>query len=342
MSATASSSELSVIVKCYNEEAHLGRCLRALLAATAGIKTEIIVVDSMSTDRSALVADAYPVRIVQLADHADRRCGAVAQLGFQFARGTFLLLIDGDMELLPGFLPAAMALFDQDLKLAGVGGRLIELSDGIEFRERQLRGEGGTRPGAAEQITGCGLYRAAAIRDLGFFMDRNMHCFEEFEFSLRLRARGWRLQILGVESVRHYGHREPPFQLLLRRWRTHFLYGYGELLRSAWCRPYFIQAVQRCSTALVVIPWWIALVLLAPAAPIARWPALAFIVTAILPFLALLGRKRSVVRTAYSLLVWQFAAICMIGGLFARRIEPTVPVAARVLKDCELRSLDAS
>jgi hypothetical protein len=40
------------------------------------------------------------------------------------------------MEVLPDFLPAALAALAADPRLGAVGGRLIEMSDALEFQER--------------------------------------------------------------------------------------------------------------------------------------------------------------------------------------------------------------
>lgn len=324
---------LSVIVKCYNEEAKIDLCLRSVIAATTGIDTEIIIVDSMSTDRSLELAQAYPVSIVQLTDPADRRCGAVAQLGYQFARGSFVLVIDGDMELLPDFLPFALPLFNDDASLGAVGGRLIEMSDGMEFQERQLRRESSAVPGEVEQITGCGLYRSAAIAEVGYLTDRNLHCYEEFELGLRLCAAGWRMRLLEVSCVRHYGHRDPALRLLVRRWKTRFFHGHGELLREAWRRPYFLKAIRRCRIGLLVFGWWVALAALGLAAVSLPWARVAALALAAMPLLALGVRKRSISRAMHSFLVWQFSAASMIGGLLSARTEPTRAIAGIRIKN---------
>src|SRR5271168_4071963 len=130
---------ISVIVKCYNEERNIGRCLTSILAATGAYRTEVVVADAKSADRSAEIAGSFPVRVVQFENPADRNCGATAQLGWQFASGDFVLLVDGDMELMPSFLPAALAALEADPRLGGVGGRLLEMSEAIEFQERLRR-----------------------------------------------------------------------------------------------------------------------------------------------------------------------------------------------------------
>lgn len=331
---------LSVVVKCLNEEANIERCLRSLDAEVfgRGYDAEVIVADSISTDRSVEIARRFGVTIVQLADPADRRCGAAGHLGWQFVRGRFLLLIDGDMELLPGFLRAGFAALDGDARLGAVGGGLIETSDAIEYRERQSRPDPGRRPGAVDHLTGCALYRVAALREAGHFMDRNLHCFEEFELGLRLRAKGWNLRRLDIACVRHHGHRDASIALLVRRWRTRFLWGYGELPRAAWGQGYLWEALKPCRFAIAAVLWWGASLGLAVAAAFAgasRAPGVLalLVVVAALPFAAALARKRSLERAAYSWLMQQFSAASMLAGLFAARASPASPLAATVLQD---------
>lgn len=324
---------LSVLVKCHNEEAKIGLCLESVLRETEGLDAEVIVADSASEDGSAEAAARYPVRVVRLADAADRRCGAAAHLGWQFARGRFLLLLDGDMELLPGFLGAALGAMAEDPSRAGVGGHLVEMSDGVEFRERQVRADADRAAGAVRHITGCALYRRAAIEDAGHFMDRNLHCYEEFDLGARLRARGWSLLRLDMPCVRHHGHRDAPLALLRRRWRTKFLHGHGELLRAAWGEPYFLEAAKRCRLALLVVGWWLALAALAAAAVSLPWAGAAFAALAATPPAALLLRKRSFGRAAYAFALWQLCAASLVAGLFGKRTAPSTPLAAVVLKD---------
>jgi glycosyltransferase involved in cell wall biosynthesis len=322
---------VSVVIKCLNEEATLETCIRSVLSAVQGITAEIILADSISTDRSVEIAEGYPVCIVQLTDPSDRRCGAAAQLGYQHVRGRYLLLIDGDMTLLPGFLPAALAALESDARLAAVGGTLVEMSKGIEFQERQSRlKRSRTRPLAC--ITGCGLYRVEAIADVGYFMNRNLHCFEEYELGVRLRARGWTLRMLPTPCVRHYGHSDSASALLARRWRVRFFHGYGELLRTAWLTPLFPELVKPCLIALTVIGWWSVLALDAVAGAI--WPVLwyALVPLMVLPIVALLLRKRSVKRAIYAFVTWQHAAMALIAGLSSPQINPRAPLAMKILK----------
>jgi CDP-glycerol glycerophosphotransferase len=52
---------ISVVMPVYNAETLLPECLAAL-RASAGVSTEILVVDDGSTDRSAAIAEAHGAR----------------------------------------------------------------------------------------------------------------------------------------------------------------------------------------------------------------------------------------------------------------------------------------
>jgi len=141
--------------------------------------------------------------------------------------------------------------------------------------------------------------------------------------------------MLDVPCIRHYGHRDASARLLLRRWRTRFLMGYGELLRGAWGQPYFWQALRPCRLALLAILWWgVSLGLAAAAFGSGSVPGvlLALAGAAALPLVALLARKRSLERAGYAWLMLQLSAAALLVGLFLKRAAPTAPMAAVVLQ----------
>jgi len=291
----------------------------------------VILADSLSTDRTVEIARLLPIQIVQLKQPGDRRCGAAAQLGYQFARGAFILLVDADMELQRGFVAAALAELAADPRLAAVGGQQIEMSESLEYQERQRRGR--RTPGPALSIGGSAMYRASAVREAGYFMNRNLHCAEEFELAARLRARGWRLRMLACDAFRHHGHTDPAIGLLFRRWRTRFFTGYGAMLRGAWRKPHFADAVRVCAIPLATVGWWMLLAVLAAASVFDRRIGLVLMTVAVMPLAALVIRKRSLSRALHALTLWQFHAAALLQGLCARQAEPTQPIAASVVQE---------
>lgn len=56
----------SVVIRCYNEEEHIGRLLTGIMEQSMIEETEIVVVDSGSTDATVSIASSFPTNIVQI------------------------------------------------------------------------------------------------------------------------------------------------------------------------------------------------------------------------------------------------------------------------------------
>ena len=327
---------VSIVIKAYNEQARIGLCLASALTALERVGGEVVLADSGSSDATVALAQHYPVRIVQLAHAAERCCGVGAQLGFEHARGDFIYLMDGDMELSPDFLPAALALLEREPDVAGVGGRVVELNaEHLEYRARHDNPAARQPSGVADRLDGGGLYRRRAIESVGHLADRNLHSYEEFELAVRLRERGWRLWRLPLDAVRHQGHATPPYRLLWRRWQSGYILGPGELLRAAWPHPARLRAVlglHEMRLYLGLLLAWLLLIawLLMPLPAQGKFGG-----AAAAPLLVLAGmswRKRSLERGLYALAAWHFNTAGLLRGLLQRRRSPGQTTACRVLQ----------
>jgi GT2 family glycosyltransferase len=326
---------LSVIVKTLNEEAHIAQTLESLLAETRGLEAEIIVADCLSTDQTVVIARRYPVQIVQLANIADKGCGAAPQLGFQHTTGAFVYVMDGDMIAAPGFLAQALDLLQRDASLAGVGGLIVEANvRSLEFASRVLRAKKDLQPGLVDRLNGGGLYRRSAIEQVGYLSDRNLHAYEELELAQRLRSAGWRLARLPMMAVEHHGHTLNAYKLLWRRFRTRYAWGVGEILRAGALRNE-AGAVFRDLPELrlygIVLVWWAIMLGLATLAPRPEGAWLAALLFA-LPFAAMSLLRRSVSLGVYAVVSWHVNLVSALAGFFApRRHDPRQPIASVVL-----------
>jgi len=334
------SCRVSIVIKALNEEANIAGAIESCLAGLANVGGEVILADSASTDRTVQVAQRYPVRIVQLARPQDRSCGAGPQLGWQHSRGEYVYIMDGDMKLVPGFLEQALAFLAQHPEIAGVAGRVVELNtESLEYRERgerERRVEAHRVPGQVDRLDGGGLYRRRAIDEAGYFSDRNLHSYEEFDLASRLRSLGWKLWRLPVDAVTHYGHDAPPYQLLARRWRSRYACGIGELLRAAWGTPRMklvVRGLRELRLYLAVLAWWAVLASL-PLWGLATGPAVGVALALFAaPFLLMSVRKRSVARGIYSVVSWCVHAAGLVRGFLAPRVRPQELIPSLVLHD---------
>jgi rhamnosyltransferase len=80
----------SIIIRCYNEEQHIGRLLTGITQQTVN-RVEIIVVDSGSTDATASIASRYPTKIVNI-EPEEFSFGRSLNTGCAAASGEFLVL----------------------------------------------------------------------------------------------------------------------------------------------------------------------------------------------------------------------------------------------------------
>lgn len=331
----ATAAGVSIVIKALNEEAKIARSIESALAAApevAPLPLEVVVADACSDDATVEIARRYPVRLVQFEQAHDRGCGAGVQLGFAWARGEWVYLMDGDMALAPGFLGEALRLLQSDPGLGGVGGAVVDERVRNAFDRIRVNNRTGMAEGALPWLEGGGLYRRQAIEAAGgYAADRNLRGYEEAELGLRLGSAGYRLQRLARPAVSHRGHDLGTFALLARHWRSRRAMSAGVMLRDAVGRPWWRAALQLHLQPLCALAWWLLLVaglLVAPAPAATVWGA------ATVAGIALLWlRKRDPAHVVASLVGWHYAAAAIVVGWFEPRVDPRRPIAARLLHD---------
>jgi glycosyltransferase involved in cell wall biosynthesis len=317
---------VSIIIKALNEERHIAGVIESALATLSGVDAELILADAASTDRTIEIARRYPVKIVRLNNTADRSCGAGAQLGFQHSTGRYLWLIDADMRLHAGFLPAAIRFLEEHPDVAGVGGLNFERNtSNLEFEQRANRRDPDRAPGYITRLNGTGLYRRSAIEAIGYLTDRNLHGGEELDLGARLHARGWRLARIDRPAVDHYGHSGNAYRLLLRRLASRNALGAGELFRGAIGQPHFWFVVRHDRNfwlCCLIAGWWLGM---AGAATILNGVHAIVAIVALLlcPILAMSLRWRSLRHGLYSVAAWNVFAFGFVPGALRPRVSPS-------------------
>ncbi|HET7716741.1 MAG TPA: glycosyltransferase [Bauldia sp.] len=333
---------VDVVIKTLNEEAHVARAIESALAAVARFDGEVVLVDSASTDRTVEIASRYPIRIIQLADARDRSCGIGPELGYRHSSGAYIYILDGDMELDAGFLDEAVARLEKDGRLAGVGGRIedVHLQD-IDSKVRVQRGM--TQPaGETDRLNGGGLYRRAAIEDVGYLADRNLHSFEEFDLGARLRGKGWRLLKLDRTAVRHFGYTVDPYRLLFGRFRTGYAFGIGEVVRAGFSAGYAPSLLRLRGLAIsvgVLIFWLFVALILLSGEPLAA--AAVAIVAAVLAIVVMAVRRGSLEIGVYSVVAWHASALGLVIGILRHRTSPIAPIPVRLAQPPASRRVSA-
>lgn len=334
--------DLSIIIKTLNEEKNIEGTIKAAMCAASGFNAEIIVADSASTDATISIAQNYPVTIVRLKKPEERSCGLGAQLGFQVARGRYVYLLDGDMQCVPGFINEAIAYLENNLDVAGVAGDLEELGDAnnheFQVRRAQLAASKNSNNawyGEKDWLDGGGIYRVSALQQVRYVTNRNLHAYEEKELGLRLRAAGWRLLRLKCTAVHHFGHSDPTWSLLLKRWRTRYVDGGGDWLRSAWGKPYFKIALVQQKQYLILILLWL-LTVISCALVWATTIPLLFTLTAWLFVMLTLMLKKGFYKGLFTLAYLNFWSAGIVRGVLNKQRDPSSLIDYDLLQQCSL------
>lgn len=125
VAAGPATADVSVVVPVCNVEPYIARCLDSLLAQTMPVR-EIICVDDASADGSLAVLRAYerrwPERVRVLCNPCNMGLGATRDVGVRAARGEFLMFVDSDDWVQPGYVEAylrAMCAQPCDILIGG-------------------------------------------------------------------------------------------------------------------------------------------------------------------------------------------------------------------------------
>jgi glycosyltransferase involved in cell wall biosynthesis len=155
---------ISVIIPVYNRECYLAEAIESVLAQTYSA-IQLIVVDDGSTDRSAEVAQKYPLTY-QFQPNGG--ISAARNAGIALATGEFLAFLDSDDIWVTDKLANQMAAFKADPTLEAVFGYAEQFySPELDESFRQ-RIRCPAEPIAAHLATAMLIQRAAFLR-IGLF-----------------------------------------------------------------------------------------------------------------------------------------------------------------------------
>lgn len=179
---------VSVVVIGRNEGARLQACLASVQAmGKTGWSTEVIYVDSGSSDGSPELAEGMEARVVAL--QPERPTAALGRnAGWRVAAGEFVLFLDGDTVLAPEFVANSLPSF-ADPAVAVVWGHRREMVPERSVYNRVLDLDWVYAPGPSAFCGGDALFRRTVLEATGGF-DDTLIAGEEPELCRRILARG--------------------------------------------------------------------------------------------------------------------------------------------------------
>lgn len=220
---------MAVVTVTRNTKAQLRALLDGLADDPGRVVAEVVVVDNDSTDGTAEMAAAHPLRPRYLRNSPGRGFAAAVNQGFRETTAADVAIATASTRLDPGVL-AALARVLREGERVGAVGPLIRGIDGVvqrhglfaprpltaasvllgldvgPFRRERERYYGPHRPGPAidvDNLSGAMLVvRREAWEDVGGFDERFFLYCEDVDWSLRARERGWRLRFVPEVEVR--------------------------------------------------------------------------------------------------------------------------------------------
>jgi glycosyltransferase involved in cell wall biosynthesis len=227
------SINLSIVIIAHNEAKNIARSITsALHAARHQPNTEILLVDSASSDETVEIARQYPISIVRLPSDWFLSVAAGRLIGMQYTRGELVLHMDGDMELDPDWADRAVAYMREHADAGAVAGyyRNILVEGNQIVGERDVHYEPGERVRQVRYVGGAALYRREAINAGGGFQPY-IRGEEDVYLCLGIRHAGYKVVQLPYLMSKHYSM---PSNSMAYSWRRLLLgmwLGFGQVPR---------------------------------------------------------------------------------------------------------------
>jgi glycosyltransferase involved in cell wall biosynthesis len=199
----APASLIGIVVIGRNEGERLHRCLSSAISQA----TNVVYVDSGSTDQSVSMAKSLGVEVISLDMSVPFSAARARNAGFDRLMQIdptiqFVQFVDGDCELIAGWTDLAEKMLLADSRLAVACGRRRERFPEQSVYNALCDMEWDVPPGETTWCGGDALMRTEAFTAVKGF-DARLIAGEEPELCRRLRRAGWKILRLGSEMTLH-------------------------------------------------------------------------------------------------------------------------------------------
>jgi GT2 family glycosyltransferase len=212
----------TVIVTNYNGLKYLDPCFESLFAQEVKGGFEVLLVDNGSTDGStSYVRERWP-QVTVVDAGANLGFAAGSNLGMRLAKGKYIVLLNPDTRVQPGWLQALIEATRWQDNVGAVTSKLVFMADPGEIQnagslllsdgsgaDRGFHQQDHGQFDSREEVFGaCGaavLYRREMLEDVGMFDETFFNYYEDTDLSWRMRLRGWKV-IYEPRAVVHHVH----------------------------------------------------------------------------------------------------------------------------------------
>lgn len=214
-----------------------GQRLRQCLESVVGKAETVVYVDSGSTDGSVELARSLGIRVVELDlsipfTAARARNTGLAGLLELNPQIEYVQFVDGDCEIVSGWLDRAQQVLDTHPEVVVVCGRRRERFPAASIYNRLCDIEWDTPIGEAKACGGDAMMRVVALQQVGGY-NPTLIAGEEPELCVRLRHKGGKILRLDAEMTLHDAQITQFGQWWKRSVRAGHAYAEGAWLQGA-------------------------------------------------------------------------------------------------------------
>jgi len=244
-----------VVVIGRNEGERLEVCLNSVISST----DKIVYVDSGSKDNSVRFAREIGVEVVNLDMATPFTAARARNEGFNkllesHSSISYVQFVDGDCEVVKGWMSEALTFLNEHLDVAVVCGRRRE-----RFPEQSVYNllcdiEWDTPVGEAKACGGDAMMRVEVFNGVGGF-NIDMIAGEEPELCVRLQEKGWKIWRLGHEMTIHDAALTRFSQWWKRNIRAGFAFAEGAFIHGHSIKRHNIRESRRSLLWGLLIPF---------------------------------------------------------------------------------------
>lgn len=317
---------ISVVIITKNEEKNIATCIRSVLKAIANFdRSEVILVDSASTDRTINIARDYQIKIIQLSPLQPLSPSAGRYIGSLHARGEYILFIDGDMKLDKEWLYNAIPFLERNQKIAGVTGIVenIYLKNGkIVDKEENIQ-RINNHPEVTNMLGGAILYKRSVLKEVGNF-NPYICSNEEIELCYRIQKDGYKVFRIPCKMVTHYTILPYSIKYIKMKFRSNMFIGLGQTLRYSLKDGLFWSHVRRLKLYFTFMACLFLGIIIFSISILTGNFLTFFIwfVFVITSFIFHSVRKRSIRKAFYRIFHWTCSSYGIINGFIQKPREP--------------------
>jgi len=223
---------ISVVVLNYNTRELLRECLLSILENDRRGDLQLIVVDNASTDGSAAMVEGEFPTAVLVKNERNLGFAAGVNRGLALAGGEFVLVLNADTRLPPGFTEEMRAWMRDHPRVGIAGPMLVDGTGNLQrsfhyftvptasnalrflahlggrYEEERLYARLSRSYLPVDWVYGACLFmRRELLQEVGLFDEGFFLYAEDMELCYRARLHGWEVAYLPGPRVVHYGNR---------------------------------------------------------------------------------------------------------------------------------------